>query len=142
MHYADYIIHITPDDVLNRLDIDLNAVLSGTSEISVRKFLTNVHETIYEFVVYQTGERHIKERIIAKYREELTQSVKSALLEQVQYLIENQSDIGLWNGFLRMNSGGAEMKPTTDIISSVVAPRALNYLMASNPNLMYAGGGA
>ena len=98
-----------------------------------------MHTAVYDYLIYTTGAKEIKDALITTFASELTNTLKNALLTQARYLISNQTNIGLWNGVVRTPTG-VDIKDIQDTLTKVIAPEVYNILLATRPNLLYAGG--
>lgn len=137
--FNDLPVVINSDDVLKYTGIDLtkSGVLKGDSNVRVSQFLDTVHEHIYNFLIFATGDRRIKTRIINNYIDELQKPIKNALLVQARYLLNN-GNIELFNGLIKTVQG-VDVKETADIIEKVLAPTIINILAGTKPNILFAG---
>lgn len=135
----DYPLTITSEEFEEYTGRNLTAELAGDSDRKVVNFLNTLHSHVYDFLIYNTGRRDIKDRIIEKYADELTKPIKRALVTQGKYLLENE-DISLWNGIVATVEGGADVKDTQDIVQKILCPAVINLLAGTQPNILYAGG--
>lgn len=135
--YEDLPVKITDEDVENFLALNLSQEIEGDSNTKVRAFLDTVHRHVYYFLIYNTGDKEIKNNIITKYMSRLQNPLKIALLTQAQYLLSN-GNIELFNGVVK-SVNGVDFKETADTISKIIAPSIINILIATKPNILYAG---
>lgn len=135
--YDDLPITVTSEEVELFLGIDLLVEIKGPSNLKVQSFLDTVHKHIYYFLIYNTGNADIKNKIISKYKTRLNKFLKIALLTQAQYLLSN-GNIELFNGVVK-TVNGVDFKETADIISKIISPSVINILMSTKPNVLYAG---
>jgi len=138
-YYSDYPVMIDEKEIQNHIGIDISAKLKGQSTTKIQNFLDTVHSAVYDYLIYPTGPRELKDAIIENFRVELEKPLKRALLSQARYLISNQTNIALWNGMVKTVSG-VEAKDIQDIMTKIVSPDVYNILFAATPNLLYAGG--
>lgn len=136
----DYPVTVDSADFSRNLGINLENKLKGDGErvMLVQNFLNSIHQQIYDFLVYSTGRKIYKDRILEKYREQLEKPMKRALLAQGKYVILN-NDIGMWNGCIDTYNG-VEVKDVQDIIEKIICPEVYNILNATVPCILYAGG--
>lgn len=135
--YNDLPVKVNSDDVEKFCDIVLDKEIEGNSNQKVVAFLDTIHEHIYNFLIFSTGDKILKLRVIEKYREQLEKSIKIALLTQAKYLI-NSGNIELFNGVIK-TVNGVDVKESADIIEKVLAPTVINILGGTKPNILYAG---
>lgn len=135
----DFPLTITSEEFDEVSGHTLSAELEGDSDKAVVNFLNTLHSHVYDFLIFNTGRRDIKERIILKYAAELAKPIKRALILQGKYLLENDN-IGLWNGAINTIDGGVDIKETQDIIQKILCPEVINLLAGTQPNILYAGG--
>lgn len=135
--YSDLPVTITSDDCEKFGGLDLANEIDGDSNERIVAFLDTVHSHIYDFLIYQTGDKDIKNAIIEKYRDRLEKTIKRALVVQAQYLISS-NNIELWNGVVK-TVNGVDVKDTADIIQKVLAPTIINLLGSTKPNILFAG---
>lgn len=135
----DYPLTITSEEFEEHSGHNLAAELAGDNDRKIVNFLNTLHSHMYDFLIYNTGKRDIKDRIIKKYDMELAKPLKRALIAQGKYLIENE-DIGLWNGIVATVEGGVDVKDTQDIVQKILCPAVINLLAGTQPNILYAGG--
>ena len=135
--YQDLPIKITADEVEKFVDLKLDHEIKGESINRISTFLDTIHRHIYYFLIFNTGVPEIKTRIINKYKNSLEKPIKVALLTQAQYLLSN-GNIELFNGVVK-TVYGVDFKETVDLISKIVSPSVINILIATKPNILYAG---
>jgi len=80
--YINLPVTITSDDVEKYNGVVLENEIAGDSNQKVAIFLDTVHSVIFDFLIYSTGEKSIKNAIIEKYPQVQT-AIKKALLKQV-----------------------------------------------------------
>lgn len=138
--YDDYPITLTEEELRNNTGINLASKLKGDDEkIKINNFLNSVHSAVYDYLIYTTGDRLMKDRIINKYKEQLEKPIKRALLCQARYLISNQTNIAMWNGVVK-TVNGIDVKSVSEILTRIIAPEVYNLLGATVPNILYSGG--
>lgn len=135
--YEDLPVLIDSYDVKKFAGVDLSTELDGDSNEKITQFLDTVHEQIYYFLIFTTGDKELKLKIINKYRERLEKPIKIALLTQAKYLINN-GNIELFNGLVK-TVNGLDVKESADVIEKVLAPTVINILGGTKPNILYAG---
>ncbi|MBR0189030.1 MAG: hypothetical protein IJQ23_01435 [Clostridia bacterium] len=135
--YEDYPVLINSDDVEKYCGCILSEEIEGDSEEKVSNFLDTVHQQIYDFLIYATGDRDIKDRIITKYAERLTKPITKALLVQAKYLLAS-GDIALFNGVIK-TVNGVDIKDNNQITEKVIGPTVINLLIGTKPNILFAG---
>ena len=134
----NYPITVNSEDFEKYLGVRLSDEIRGDTNVRISTFLDTVHRCVYDFLIYNTGDKEIKDGLLRAYPEQLTNPIKRALLVQGQYLLSNQN-IELFNGVIKTVSG-AEFKETADVITKIIAPSLINILGATRPNILYAGG--
>lgn len=135
--YSDYPILVNSDDFEKYLGIELGNEIVGTANTRISAFLDTIHRHIYDFLIYNIGEKDIKERLVEEYRERLKKPLKKALLTQGQYLLQNDN-IELFNGVVK-TVNGVDYKETSDTVSRIICPSVINILEGSSPNILFAG---
>ena len=134
--YSDLPVTITDEDVLNYRGIKLENELAGDTNERVSQFLDTVHEHIYRYIIFATGEKRHKVAVINKFAD-VQKVVKVALLTQAAYLINN-GNIEMWNGVLR-SVNGVDVKDNNTIAEKIIAPSVINILSSEKPNILFAG---
>lgn len=135
--YNDLPVTITDEDIKQFTGLDLEREIAGNSTSKITTFLDTVHEQIYHFLIFTTGDKLLKIKIINKYKDQLEKPIKIALLTQANYLISN-GNIEIFNGAVK-SANGIDMKEMADIIEKVLAPTVINILSSTKPNILYAG---
>ena len=136
--YSDYPVKVDSLDFENMLGINLLDEIKGSSDARVSAFLDTTHRIVYDFLIYNTGDKELKDSLIKVFPEQLTKPLKRALLTQGQYLLAN-SNIELFNGVIK-TIGGVDYKETAETIIKIIAPSIINILGATRPCVLYAGG--
>ena len=134
--YSDLPVTITDEDVLKYRGIKLENELAGDTNERVSQFLDTVHEHIYRYIIFATGEKRHKVAIINRFAD-VQKVVKVALLTQAAYLINN-GNIEMWNGVLR-SVNGVDIKDNNTIAEKIIAPSVINILSSEKPNILFAG---
>ncbi|GEM_PF-2178331 len=134
--YINLPVTITSDDVEKYNGVVLENEIAGDSNQKVAIFLDTVHSVIFDFLIYSTGEKSIKNAIIEKYPQVQT-AIKKALLKQVSYLLES-GNIELYNGLVK-SVGNVAVVATSDVIEKIVAPSVINVLSSEKPNILFSG---
>lgn len=135
--YEDLPVKITDEDCLKYRGINLDKELEGDSKEKITQFLDTVHQHIYDFLIFTTGDRRWKIKIIEKFKEDVEKTLKMALLVQAAYLLNN-GNIELFNGVIK-TVGGVDIKDNTQINEKIIAPSIVNMLSSTKPNLLFAG---
>ena len=84
MSIFSYPVEITVEDLKNERALDLTKEY-GTSG-STKAFFSDVYAAVYDGGIYATGDRDIKDRIIAAHREKVENAIKRALIMQAAYM--------------------------------------------------------
>lgn len=134
--YINLPVTITSDDVEKYNGVVLENEIAGDNNQKVAIFLDTVHSVIFDFLIYSTGEKSIKNAIIEKYPQVQT-AIKKALLKQVSYLLES-GNIELYNGLVK-SVGNVAVVATSDVIEKIVAPSVINVLSSEKPNILFSG---
>ncbi len=135
--YEDMPVKITDEDCKKYRGLDLANELEGDSKEKITQFLDTVHQHVYDFLIFSTGDRRWKIRIIEKYKAEVEKTLKMALLVQAAYLLNN-GNIEMFNGVIKTVSG-VDIKDNTQINEKIIAPSIVNMLASTKPNLLFAG---
>ena len=135
--YEDMPVKITDEDCKKYRGIDLETELDGDSKEKITQVLDTVHQHVYDFLIFSTGDRRWKIKIIEKYKAEVEKTLKMALLVQAAYLLSN-GNIELFNGVIK-TVNGADIKDNTQINEKIIAPSIVNMLASTKPNLLFAG---
>ena len=135
--YEDMPVKITDEDCKKYRGIDLETELEGDSKEKITQFLDTVHQHVYDFLIFSTGDRRWKIKIIEKYKAEVEKTLKMALLVQAAYLLSN-GNIEMFNGVIK-TVNGADIKDNTQINEKIIAPSIVNMLASTKPNLLFAG---
>ena len=142
--YEDMPVKITDEDCKKFRGLDLDKEIEGNSKEKITQFLDTVHSHIYDFLIFTTGDRRWKIKIINKYKEDdkgkptaLAKTLKNALLVQAAYLISN-GNIEMWNGIVK-TVNGVDIKENIQFNEKIIAPSVINILSSCKPNLLFAG---
>lgn len=135
--YEDMPVKITDEDCKKYRGLDLANELEGDSKEKITQFLDTVHQHVYDFLIFSTGDRRWKIKIIEKYKAEVEKTLKMALLVQAAYLLNN-GNIEMFNGVIK-TVNGADIKDNTQINEKIIAPSIVNMLASTKPNLLFAG---
>lgn len=135
--YEDMPVKITDEDCKKLRGLDLDKEIEGNSKEKITQFLDTVHSHIYDFLIFTTGDRHWKTKIIEKYKTEVEKPLKTALLVQASYLISN-GNIEMWNGIVK-TVNGVDIKENIQFNEKIIAPSVINILSSCKPNLLFAG---
>lgn len=91
-------------------------------------------------LIYGTGKKHIKKRIMEQYAEQLENAVKGAIARQVNYLLIN-GDIGAFNGVTRSTDGSTvNVTDTQTFDKNIICQEAITELRMSEIDILYYGG--
>ena len=135
--YEDMPVKITDEDCKNLRGLDLDKEIEGNSKEKITQFLDTVHSHIYDFLIFTTGDKRWKIKIIEKYKDEVEKPLKMALLVQAAYLISN-GNIEMWNGIVK-TVNGVDIKENIQFNEKIIAPSVINILSSCKPNLLFAG---
>lgn len=142
--YEDMPVKITDEDCKKLRGLDLDKEIEGNSKEKITQFLDTVHSHIYDFLIFTTGDKRWKIKIINKYKEDeqgkptaLAKTLKMALLVQAAYLISN-GNIEMWNGIVK-TINGVDIKENIQFNEKIIAPSVINILSSCKPNLLFAG---
>lgn len=135
--YEDMPVKITDEDCKKLRGLDLDKEIEGNSKEKITQFLDTVHSHIYDFLIFTTGDRRWKIKIIEKYKTEVEKPLKMALLVQASYLISN-GNIEMWNGIVK-TVNGVDIKENIQFNEKIIAPSVINILSSCKPNLLFAG---
>ncbi|MBQ8426554.1 MAG: hypothetical protein IJX16_07555 [Clostridia bacterium] len=135
--YEDMPVKITDEDCKKYRGLDLANELEGDSKEKITQFLDTVHQHVYDFLIFSTGDRRWKIKIIEKYKAEVEKTLKMALLVQAAYLLNN-GNIEMFNGVIK-TVNGVDIKDNTQINEKIIAPSIVNMLASTKPNLLFAG---
>ena len=135
--YEDLPVTITDEDCEKYRGLNLENELVGDSSQKVTQFLDTVHQHVYDFLIFVTGDRRWKIKIIEKYKADVEKTLKMALLVQAAYLLNN-GNIEMFNGVIK-TVNGVDIKDNTQINEKVIAPTIVNMLSSTKPNLLFAG---
>lgn len=135
--YEDMPVKITDEDCKKLRGLDLDKEIEGNSKEKITQFLDTVHSHIYDFLIFTTGDKRWKIKIIEKYKNEVEKPLKMALLVQAAYLISN-GNIEMWNGIVK-TVNGVDIKENIQFNEKIIAPSVINILSSCKPNLLFAG---
>ena len=135
--YEDMPVKITDEDCKKLRGLDLDKEIEGNSNEKITQFLDTVHSHIYDFLIFTTGDKRWKIKIIEKYKAEVEKPLKMALLIQAAYLISN-GNIEMWNGIVK-TINGVDIKENIQFNEKIIAPSVINILSSCKPNLLFAG---
>lgn len=135
--YEDMPVKITDEDCKKFRGLDLDKEIEGNSKEKITQFLDTVHSHIYDFLIFTTGDRRWKTKIIENYKAEVEKPLKMALLVQAAYLISN-GNIEMWNGIVK-TVNGVDIKENIQFNEKIIAPSVINILSSCKPNLLFAG---
>ena len=135
----NYPITLTSDEFLNNTGKDLYQELEGDdAERKVVNFLNTIHSLVYDNLIFSVGPKTVKIFILEKFKTDLQNDVKKALIAQGNYLLEN-GDISLWNGTVVAANGTVQVQDSKLLYQKIIAPMAVNILLDTSPNVLYMG---
>lgn len=132
--FFGYPVMITEADVKNNADIDLSAEYGSSG---ARRILNEAHFAVYDGGIYATGDRNIKDKLIAAH-EDTALAIKRALVFQVMYL----NDIGsvqTESGIASTADGNKTVVTKQELQSKSLCIAAVNALKACTTPIVYAG---
>ena len=132
-----YEVNITKEDIKNKLDVDL--YLRFGSQQNVDLFLETVHRIVYDEFIYLFPNKRIQKLKIAKCIEDWEEPIRKMLLAQAEYLLSNNSNIGMWNGSHESPSATIDLKMLSDITEKILCPEIYNIAISCEPAIVYAG---
>lgn len=143
MHYP---ITLTKEEFEAASKIGLDAKLeeyTGTPpSITADKFLDDVVFYTYESAIYSAGDRYRANNIINTYDSVLEPQIKALLIKVAEYMLKNiDEDTGLYSGVVPTNDGGVTLLDTQEVITRILPPNVMTYVMNIKPNIVYSGGG-
>lgn len=131
----EYPIMITADEIGEYTSYHIDGL---TNENEVNDLLATAHEYVYR-LIYGTGKRSVRNRIIEKYREQVERPVKYALCKMAAYLLEN-GDAGNFNGVRESTDGtSASITPKEQITKNAIPDSVIVMLAITEPRLIYFG---
>lgn len=115
---------------------EIDNVLNGTAD---KEMLADAHRIIYDVLIYPTFNQDIKDRIIVKYSDVLSKSIKRAIFAQYNYLVTNGGDVSTWSGLLRDGQTIQNIE-SQEILTKIICHQAVNILRGAPIDILYAGG--
>ena len=131
-----YPVMITADELKNERDIDI-AKEYATAFLQ-RSFMSDVHAAVYEGVIYATGDRDIKDRIIETHKDKTEKAIKRALILQAAYM-HDEGNAGTASGVTIAADGQKAVIGRAELRSKNVCIAALDALKACSCPILYAG---
>jgi hypothetical protein len=135
MGVFSYPVEITVEDIKNECGFDVTSVYGASN---VRVFMNSVHYSVYEGAIYATGERGIKDRIIAAHSANTTPAIKRALVLQASYM-NDEGNVGTASGITITSDGQKAVVGKNDLRAKTVCIAAIDALKACACPILYAG---
>ncbi len=135
MSIFSYPVEITVEELKNERALDL------TKEYGVsgaKAFLSDVYAAVYDGGIYATGDRDIKDRIIAAHREKVENAIKRALIMQAAYM-HDEGNVGTASGITISADGQKAVVSKNELRSKNICIAAVDALKACSVPLLYAG---
>ena len=136
MSIFSYPVEITVEDLKNERALDLTKEY-GTSG-STKAFFSDVYAAVYDGGIYATGDRDIKDRIIAAHREKVENAIKRALIMQAAYMHE-EGNVGTSSGITISADAQKAVVGKNELRSKNICIAAVDALKACSIPLLYAG---
>lgn len=134
MIQIEYPVRATIDEIVNYTAVDVTTL----TEEEKRDALNTSHAQIYS-IIYATGKKDTKNRIVNKYLSELENPIKAAIARQFAYLVIN-GDIGAFNGVTRSSDGASvSIEDSAIIQKNMISREAIIELKHSEVNILYYG---
>ncbi len=130
-----YPVEITAEELKNERGIDIVKEY-GTSQMTA--FMSEVHAAVYEGGIYATGDRDIKDRIIAKHFGKTEPAIKRALLLQAAYM-NDEGNVGTMSGITITADGQKAVVPRSELRTKTLCLAAFDALKACSCPILYAG---
>lgn len=135
MSIFSYPVEITVEELKNERALDLTKEY-GTS--GTKGFLSDVYAAVYDGGIYATGDRDIKDRIIAAHREKVENAIKRALIMQAAYM-HDEGNVGTASGITISADGQKAVVSKNELRSKNICIAAVDALKACSVPLLYAG---
>lgn len=132
-----YEVEITKEDIKNKLDADLYQRFGSQQNVDL--FLSTVHRIVYDEFIYLFPNKRIQKLKIAKCIDDWKEPITKMLLAQAEYLLSNNSNIGMWNGSHESPSATIDLKMLSDITEKILCPEIYNIAISCEPAIVYAG---
>lgn len=133
---SEYPVTIDSAGLKNARGIDLAEVYSTDGERYA--FLMDLYAAIYDGCIYATGDRTIKNEIIAEYKEKVMKSIQRALVIQAAYMLD-EGNAGTASGITITADGQKAVVTKDELRSKTICPAALDALKACAYPILYAG---
>ena len=114
------------------------ANIGTLSQTEQRDIMQTAAAQVYS-LIYGTGKKEIKKRILERYKVQLENPVKAAISRQVNYLLIN-GDIGSFNGVTRSSDGSSvSVTPSENIEKNIIGKEVIAELKESDVDILYFG---
>ena len=137
MSIFSYPVEITVEELKNERDIDL---VKEYGRGGARGFLTDVFAAVYDGGIYATGDRDIKDRIIAKHLDKVENAIKRSLILQAAYM-HDEGNVGTASGITISADGQKAVVSKNELRSKTICIASVDALKACSVPLLYAGEG-
>lgn len=129
-----YPIEVTQADLQN-----YGITFEGKSTVEIDRFITLIHQTLYEMVLFVTF-RNWRTAVIEKYKSELEPQIKAILCNIAFETVNSGNFKGLFDGTTKTDGGAYDMKSTQDKFQNALTPLVWNQIMSLEPSLTFCGG--
>lgn len=137
---SPYPVVITKKEFEKATGADLDSYFSAV-DMTSDKFLKDVAFYFYQGAIYSAGQKHFVDRIINEHKNVLAPQIKDILIKVAEYMLHNlDENIALFSGLTATENGGVDIKADKDIISKILPPNIMTYVMNITPSIVYAGG--
>ena len=133
--FEEYPVTITASELKTATGLDLTEEME---QAEIAPFLQKVCLSVYEGGIYATGDRELKDRIIAAHYEKAETAIKRALIIQAEYE-HGVGRVGTESGITITADGQKAVVSTSELRSKALCIDAVNALKACSVNLLYAG---
>jgi hypothetical protein len=133
--FEEYPVTITASELKTATGLDLAEEME---QGEIAPFLQKVCLSVYEGGIYATGDRELKDRIIAAHYEKAETAIKRALIIQAEYE-HGVGRVGTESGITITADGQKAVVSTAELRSKALCIDAVNALKACSVNLLYAG---
>lgn len=132
-----YEVEITKEDIRNKLAVDLLDRFKDSRNVDL--FMETVHRIVYDEFVYMFPNRRIQKLKIAKMIDEWREPLRKMLLAQAEYMLTNNSNIGMWNGTHESPTATVDLKALSDLTEKILCPEIYNIAISCEPAIVYGG---
>lgn len=133
--FEEYPVTITASELKTATGLDL---VEEMEQAEIAPFLQKVCLSVYEGGIYATGDRELKDRIIAAHYEKAETAIKRALIIQAEYE-HGVGRVGTESGITITADGQKAVVSKAELRSKALCIDAVNALKACSVNLLYAG---